>query len=233
METFQYLINGLIGLIGVLVGGFITYYVQKRMQERVWKKEYFDKVYVPLHREISDTIPLIKDFQKDLKRDEWYRIYSVEKLDWSLPEKLRNDIVNFYATSHEYSRAVHNALVAIKGSIISELLKIKKRGDMNIKWQLQLEHFILLGDLLPEINRKFYEEKLEEDYNRYKEDFDFLSLGITNGKNLFEYLISRVKAMRAYQDAHEKQKILLEDAEMIKKKLDEIIDYTRKRIISP
>ncbi|MBI5253326.1 MAG: hypothetical protein HY930_02865 [Euryarchaeota archaeon] len=232
MELFQYLITGLIGLIGVFVGGFITYHVQKRMQELVWNKEYFEKVYVPLHREISNMIPVIKEFQKDLKRDEWDRIYGAEKLDWVLPEELRNDLLNFYATSHKYSEAVYNASVAIKGCVTSELLKIKKRGDMNIGWRLVMEHFILLGDLLPEVNRKTYEEALEEDYNRYKKDFDFASLGITSGKDLFEYLISKAKTMREYQDANEKQRILLKNAERIKEKLDEIIDATRKRIVS-
>lgn len=122
----------LIGMVGVVVGGIITFLTQKSIQERAWRKERSDKVYAPL----LDQLYEVEANLYKLKKDPSYQILSGirEKhlLHWVKP-KLRDKLWRFEIELHNFNNSLQVAINTVKKPMneeISQKIKEEHRDEV-------------------------------------------------------------------------------------------------------
>lgn len=132
LGTFLIWIMGVV--IGVTVGGIITFLVQKSIQGRAWKKERTDKIYAPLLDKLYNVEANLYEFKEYPPS---YRILHEirEKhlLHWIKP-KLRNKLWHFDIELQHFVGSIITAINIIKGPVKKEILqKIKEEHKDEVK----------------------------------------------------------------------------------------------------
>ncbi|MBN2042579.1 MAG: hypothetical protein JW754_02125 [Candidatus Aenigmarchaeota archaeon] len=119
-------ILGLFGAsLGFLIGGSFTYYINKRLQEKDWKRELNERIYYPL----LDELHRIRDYylmgyKTDIDLTEWDRIKS-EHLHYQIDRKIGEIINDFFVIKfHNFIVSVNAANRRIKEIVEKELMEV-------------------------------------------------------------------------------------------------------------
>lgn len=107
--------SGLLGtLVGIVIGAGIAYFVQKKTQERVWKREYAlrntETVYGPLFQDIERILPyhIGKSAPQGVSFHKW------DAIKWSyqylmIDDEFRNRLDRFSEKTENYTKRLQNA----------------------------------------------------------------------------------------------------------------------------
>jgi hypothetical protein len=112
-----------IGLIGVVVGGIITYVVQRRLQEREWREKRKKEIYAPLLDQLVDVEANLYKLTRDPSYPEWSRIRE-KHLAHFIEPRLKDKLFTFFHVElHNFNISLGVAIDRIKELMKKEILQ--------------------------------------------------------------------------------------------------------------
>ena len=179
----------LIGMMGVGVGGIITFVVQRNLQKRAWGKERAEAIYAPLLDQLYEVEADLNKLERKFLYSEWEGLRKKHLLHWIKPD-LKEKLWNFFVVKlHNFNIGVTESIKRIKEPLKEEILgKIKEEKIDQLKrtqplvneyfWNqlakivLQRDEIGFLGamDNYPKI--RYYYDELEKDFKTKEVPFD-------------------------------------------------------------
>jgi len=233
------------GIIGsLLVGVGITYFVEKKTQERAWKREYAVKVAETVYMPLCTQMNLVTRFLEEnpfrpvpdyLYFGEWSSIKK-ENRHLMVDRDFRSEIIAFFDRFRNYKESVDefraNILSIVKGEA-ERVFKIKTRGtepEFRVRYkennqQVTYSNMKVIDHLISQEHPREY--ILKDNPRRVIEEFQiqFGQEPIPVAKEkLDDFWNSCVKRMKGtYQNIQREKEGILEDATKLKDKLEERI----------
>ncbi|TES83847.1 MAG: hypothetical protein E3J91_01460 [Hadesarchaea archaeon] len=112
----------LIGILGVVVGGIITFAVQRNLQEREWRKKRAEEIYAPLLDQLSDIEANLYKLTKDPSYPEWSRMREKHLVHFIEP-KLKDRLLTLFIELHNFNIYLRVAINRIKEPMKKEILQ--------------------------------------------------------------------------------------------------------------
>lgn len=123
----------IIGLLGVVVGGFITFITQRLIQEREWKKERAEEIYAPLLDQLGDVELSLNGLVTSPYYEEWQRLREKHLFHWIKPE-LKEKLGGFFVELHNFNIGLIIAISHTKVQLKEEILqKIKEERRKEVQ----------------------------------------------------------------------------------------------------
>ena len=120
-------------IAGVILGSFLTFFIERSMQNRSWKRNLIEKridsTYIPLYRDIVSipatlsiypTVPGLPSFKWNEIKNSESRLYLNESLIKSLQEFFDVDIKEYQKKCDIAYKSVYKTIRDYFGSLISE-----------------------------------------------------------------------------------------------------------------
>lgn len=242
MVNFLFLILG--NILSFLLGAGITYIIDKKTQERAWKREYAVKVAETVYMPLCTQINLVTRFLERnpfrpvpdyLYYGEWTRIRK-ENRHLMVDRGFRSKIVAFFDKLRNYKDNVDefraNILSITKGEA-ERVFKIKTRGndpEFRVRYEEDnqqvshsgikvIDHLISQGHPKEYILKNNPQRVIEEFQIQFGQD----PIPVAEDK-LDDFWDSCVERMKEpYQNILKEKEEIFEDAIMLKDKLEERI----------
>lgn len=117
----------LIGVMGVAVGGIVTFIAQRKIQERAWKKERAEKIYAPLLDQLNGVEANLYKLTTSPSYPEWRGIRERHLSHWIKPELRKKLWIFFEVELHNFNVGLIAIINDIKEPMKEEILqKIKE-----------------------------------------------------------------------------------------------------------
>jgi len=200
---------GFVGtLMGALVGGSLTYFAQKEMQRRGWKKKDIETIYSPLLDELENVKDYVNNFKSEIPTPEWNLIIK-EHLQHKIPRKLRKEIFDFFKVElHNFKVSVFHITENIEKIIAKELDKRFKGGYNFERYYSFLPIFANL--ILQREETGVYlgvdVTSIVEADNLFREAKEYYNLEFEKADDFIRFLTPKFKDDPNIRDLKEKQK---------------------------
>jgi hypothetical protein len=133
-----------VAMMGVVVGGIVTFIVQRKIQERAWKKEKAEKIYAPLLDQLNDVEAKLYRLEVNPSYPEWKGLRERHVLYWIKPE-LKEKLWKFFDVElHNFNIGLITTINEIKPQIKEEILqkiKVERRGEVQKTTSFSSEFF--------------------------------------------------------------------------------------------
>jgi len=140
----EFIVSGILAIIGAIVGSLITYYTQKHTQERAWKREYgveiAEEVYGSLFAEIKGIIRSLEDkWYRQLSLDAWREMQDDHRY-FMVDEKFRTKLDELFQRVQDYNMAVYKLENIILPKIVNEETKRVFNVDTDEHARLEVKY---------------------------------------------------------------------------------------------
>jgi len=129
----EILVTFVIGMGGVALGGFITYMVQRQIQERALRNERAEKIYAPLLDQLDIVEAQLNYLKLDVSWPEWQGLREKHLIHFIAPG-LKEKLWEFFvAELHNFNLAIEAAVNTVSVSVKEDILqktKEKERGAL-------------------------------------------------------------------------------------------------------
>lgn len=234
--TISILIPSMAALLGVVIGGLITWKVLKDQQIRGWRRTYLESVWMPLMKEVSRNHEKLSTTRFRLvPEDIEYKRISEENKDWVLGQPLSKELADFYEFS--FSKMVDQvSKIRAKGQeLVKEMLppgdttgNMPNQGVVKLA---DLSYYTFLGDHAVSFWTLFniaalHESDVEDIYNQLKDPFK-LDKSYEEFKDEFK---AQMFSTEEWQDLGKEYKRTIEKADKLRVKLAGIVGSYRQEL---
>jgi hypothetical protein len=171
----------IVAMLGVVIGSFITFISQRKIQERAWKKERAEEIYAPLLDQLRDVEANLCKLTPNPSYPEWQGLRERHLLHWIKPE-LREKLWKFFDVElHNFNIGLINTINGVRELGQKEILQnIKEERRDEIKRTTPFSSILFWHELVKLVLKKeesgflgdiSYYPRMKSEYSELEKDF--------------------------------------------------------------
>lgn len=119
----------IVAMLGVVAGGFVTFIVQRSIQERAWKKERAEEIYAPLLDQLGEVEANLNRLVTNPSYPEWRGLRERHLFHRIKPE-LKEKLWKFFDVElHNFNIGLVVAINLVSESVKKEILQKEKEEE--------------------------------------------------------------------------------------------------------